>query len=244
MKHKTGQPWACKEINLALKRRVFTGYIYSHHKKNVMSSWTCLVPHELFPVFMRSVPRFSLQVYELKAGKCVSNFWSLLPHAEQMRAFKCSSSALLDSSLGLSIAVSPSPTPPIPLAHTAHPLPLCWAAMPGTVWVALGDTSTAGAASRAPQSLTLLPCVQMLARGGSGAVGQNWRPHWGRGSWEGHGGGCPAAQLPAQVSTGPHEHPRLPPPPPPLPDHTSIPKAAWSLALSAVRERDCRTYRI
>lgn len=58
-----------------------------------------------------------------------------------------------------------------------------------------------------PQPLTLLPCVQMLARGGTGAVD----PTEGGGAGGEHSRVRPAAQLPAQVSTGAHEHP------PPLP---------------------------
>lgn len=58
-----------------------------------------------------------------------------------------------------------------------------------------------------PEPLTLLPCVQMLARGGTGAVD----PTEGGGAGGEHSRVRPAAQLPAQVSTGAHEHP------PPLP---------------------------
>ena len=61
-----------------------------------------------------------------------------------------------------------------------------------------------------PHPLTLSPYVQMLARGIAGALGWIRRPHRGRESRGGHGRGWPATQLPAQVSTGPHEHLLLP----------------------------------
>lgn len=61
-----------------------------------------------------------------------------------------------------------------------------------------------------PHPLTLSPYVQMLARGLAGALGWIRRPHRGRESRGGHGRGWPATQLPAQVSTGPHEHLLLP----------------------------------
>lgn len=61
-----------------------------------------------------------------------------------------------------------------------------------------------------PHPLTLSPYVQILARGIAGALGWIRRPHRGRESRGGHGRGWPATQLPAQVSTGPHEHPLLP----------------------------------
>lgn len=61
-----------------------------------------------------------------------------------------------------------------------------------------------------PHPLTLSPYVQMLARGIAGTLGWIRRPHRGRGSRGGHSRGWPATQLPAQVSTGPHEYLLLP----------------------------------
>lgn len=61
-----------------------------------------------------------------------------------------------------------------------------------------------------PHPLTLSPYVQMLARGLASALGWIGRPYRGREKRGVHGRGWPATQLPAQVSTGPHEHLLLP----------------------------------
>lgn len=77
------------------------------------------------------------------------------------------------------------------------------------VWVVGCHWDGGGICQHCPQHLTLLPCVQMLARGGTGAVD----PTEGGGAGGEHSRVCPAAQLPAQVSTGAHEHPLLFSPP-------------------------------
>lgn len=92
---------------------------------------------------------------------------------------------------------------------------------PCTGWQCVGMGSGQGSATircckvhflrtSRPHPLTLSPYVQMLARGIAGALGWIRRPHRGWESRGGHGRGWPASQLPAQVSTGPHEHFLLP----------------------------------
>lgn len=100
----------------------------------------------------------------------------------------------------------------------------------GDVTGEVGGDASAGSLRWLPSTFPPVPCVQMLARGGTR------RPHTGRGGRgeRGRGGMHPAARLPTQVSTGLHEKPPPCTSPSSPPHHTSLspgdrkPGRAWS----------------